>query len=66
MAPEEIALNGNEWLDRQPAGLALAVPSIIVSRETNYLLNPSNLDFRRVVDQAELLDFNLDGRLLKK
>jgi hypothetical protein len=38
---------------------------VIVPRETNYLLNPSSLDFQATVGEAELLDFNLDERLLK-
>lgn len=64
LAPEETAVIGNRWLDRDPPGLALAVPSIIVPRELNYLLNPSSPNYSDLVGAAELLDFNPDPRLL--
>lgn len=64
LAPEETALLGNRWLEEEPAGLALSVPSVIVPRELNYLLNPGHPDFQDLVGQAEELDFDPDPRLL--
>jgi RES domain-containing protein len=43
----------------------LAVPSAIVPRETNYLLNPAHPDFRRLrIGRPE--PFSLDPRMLDR
>ncbi|HEX7386564.1 MAG TPA: RES domain-containing protein [Castellaniella sp.] len=61
-APADTARLGDDWLS-SGASLALAVPSTVVIRETNYLLNPAHPDFERVVSQAEPLSFTADARL---
>lgn len=63
-APTSLADLGTAWL-RQGATAVLAVPSAIVPRETNYLLNPAHPDFARVrIGQPE--PFSLDPRILSK
>ncbi|NYT79794.1 RES domain-containing protein [Alcaligenaceae bacterium] len=63
-APSQTAAIGDEWL-KANASLALAVPSAIVPREENYLINPSHADFQALVQTAEPLTFQADRRLLK-
>lgn len=42
----------------------LAVPSVIIPQETNYLLNPQHPDFKKIkIGKPE--DFGFDPRLLK-
>jgi len=43
--------------------VALALPSIIIPQETNYLLNPAHPDFRRLAS-GPMEDFDFDQRLL--
>ena len=38
---------GDDWLERGEA-LSLAVPSVVVPRERNLILNPRHADFGRV------------------
>ena len=61
-APPQTADIGDQWLDQQ-ASLALAVPSTIVPREWNYLLNPNHPEFNQLVKQARQLNFSFDQRL---
>lgn len=54
---------GDEWISSTRSAV-LRVPSVIVPRESNFLLNPSHPDFRRVrIGTPE--PFGLDLRLLK-
>jgi len=46
-ARDKLQLMGTEWAARQSAAV-LAVPSAVVPSETNYLLNPLHLDFRKI------------------
>lgn len=62
-APPETAAIGDGWLSNR-ASLALAVPSVIVPREWNYLINPSHPDFPNFASKAVELDFSPDARLL--
>ncbi len=64
-APEETALIGDQWLQTQ-ASLALSVPSTIVPREYNYLLNPSHPAFIKAEPNIEALPFRFDPRLLAR
>lgn len=60
-APESLTDIGNRWIRAQNA-LVLAVPSAIIPRELNYLLNPLHPDFNRVrVRRPE--PFSFDPRL---
>lgn len=62
-APYETAEIGDEWLASN-ASLALAVPSVIVPREWNFILNPQHPGFEAAINSAEQLNFTLDDRLL--
>jgi RES domain-containing protein len=54
---------GEQWISSR-ASAALAVPSVIVPSELNYLINPGHPDFRKIkIGQAEPL--GIDPRLLK-
>jgi RES domain-containing protein len=54
---------GDQWVSSQ-ASAALAVPSVIVPSEMNYLINPGHSDFRKIkIGKAEALD--IDPRLLR-
>jgi RES domain-containing protein len=55
---------GNEWLAAGRA-LALAVPSIIVPEESNYLLNPAHVAFGRL-RFGRSVPFLLDPRLASR
>lgn len=46
-AREKLQAIGTEWARKQSA-VVLAVPSVVIPAETNYLLNPLHPDFRRV------------------
>lgn len=61
-APAETAAIGDEWLESLTSPV-LAVPSVVVPRETNYLLNPAHPDAETVIQSAEALEFTADTRL---
>lgn len=46
-AREKLQAIGTEWARKQSAAV-LAVPSVVIPAETNYLLNPLHPDFRRI------------------
>jgi RES domain-containing protein len=46
-ARERLRAIGAEWARRRNAAV-LAVPSVIVPAETNYVLNPAHSDFKRI------------------
>lgn len=62
-APVSTAEIGDQWL-RSAASAALAVPSTIVPREHNYLLNLHHADCRAILASAEPLAFAFDLRLV--
>lgn len=61
-APASTAEIGDGWLDSK-SSLALAVPSVVVPRETNYLINPGHPDFQALADSAREVPFTPDKRL---
>jgi RES domain-containing protein len=61
-APSELQRIGDEWVRSQRSAV-LEVPSIIVERESNYLLNPAHPDFSSVVIR-EPEPFTFDERLM--
>lgn len=62
-APDALAQIGTDWA-RAASSAALSVPSVVVPRERNVLLNPAHPDFRRVrVGRPE--PFSLDSRLAR-
>jgi RES domain-containing protein len=64
-APSETADLGDEWITTQ-SSLALCVPSSIVTRESNYLINVTHPNFSPLLDSMIELDFTMDSRLLSK
>ena len=62
-ALEALAELGARWVEEGKAAI-LAVPSAVVPKERNYLLNPAHTDFRRItVGKPE--PFSLDFRMWK-
>lgn len=63
-APLSTADIGDQWLDQTGSAL-LAVPSVIVPQEVNYLLNPAHPRHIKIIDTAEQINFSADSRLLR-
>lgn len=63
-APTDTAEIGDQWL-KSLASPILSVPSTIVPRERNYLLNIQHPDANLIVQSATRLDFQFDLRLIK-
>lgn len=61
-APASTAEIGDNWLESQ-SSLALAVPSAVVPRERNYLINPQHPHFQALVNSATEIAFTPDKRL---
>lgn len=62
-APKALATIGDRWLAKMDSAV-LAVPSVIIPKEQNYLLNPNHPDFHRIqIGSSE--PFFLDSRLLE-
>ena len=53
---------GDAWV-RLSRSAVLAVPSVIIPAELNYLLNPAHVDFRKITI-GKPVDFAFDPRLL--
>ncbi len=53
---------GDAWL-REARSVVLAVPSIIIPEELNYLLNPNHPDFKKITI-GKPQNFTFDARLL--
>jgi RES domain-containing protein len=63
-APSALASIGEQWL-RQARTAALSVPSVVIPRERNFILNPAHADFERLrVWTPE--PFAFDPRMWKK
>ncbi len=60
-APEALAERGTEWA-RSGRTAVLAVPSALVPRERNFLLNPAHPDFKKIRPHGPE-PFALDARL---
>lgn len=63
-APPETAMIGDQWLE-DCASLLLAVPSVIIPQEKNYLLNVNHPHVDRVLTSVVEVPFQADERLLK-
>jgi RES domain-containing protein len=61
-APPELQRIGDEWVQSQRSAV-LEVPSVVVERESNYLLSPAHPGFSTVVI-GEPEPFTFDERLL--
>lgn len=63
-APDSLADLGTAWA-REGVTAVLAVPSAIVPREMNYLLNPAHRDFARIrIGKPE--PFSMDPRMSRR
>lgn len=62
-APDILSQIGTEWL-RSKETAVLAVPSVIVPVEVNYLINPAHRDFRKIRIGAPQ-PFTFDPRMWK-
>ena len=62
-APDALKDVGSKWA-RSARSLALSVPSAIVKRERNILINPAHPDFSRV-KVIEMAPFSFDPRMWK-
>ncbi len=61
-APAETAAIGDDWLINNVSPV-LSVPSTIVTRESNFLLNITHPRFSEIMKTMAELDFELDRRL---
>jgi RES domain-containing protein len=62
-APQDTADLGDQWL-ASLSSVALSVPSSIVPRERNYILNVAHPRFDELIASAKQYDMSLDRRLL--
>lgn len=62
-SPETLQTIGREWLDSANT-VILQVPSVIVSLESNYVLNPLHKDFKKLIISPPK-SFIIDTRLLR-
>jgi RES domain-containing protein len=60
-APDSTRRLGDVWA-RERRSAILAVPSIIIPDETNYVINPAHPDFKKI-HIAKPVDFAFDARL---
>ncbi|MCK5691124.1 RES family NAD+ phosphorylase [Myxococcota bacterium] len=63
-APDEVANLGTEWI-KSKSTLLLHVPSAVVDKEINILINPLHPDFH-LVKLASVERFSFDSRLLPR
>ncbi|HEY1948939.1 MAG TPA: RES family NAD+ phosphorylase [Bryobacteraceae bacterium] len=59
--PTATAMIGTRWL-LEKASAALRVPSVVIPRESNYVLNPEHPEFKQIIID-EPLPFEFDVRL---
>ncbi len=62
-APQDTADLGDQWL-ASLSSVALSVPSSIVPRERNYILNVAHPRFAELMASAKQYDISLDRRLI--
>ncbi|MGB5166281.1 MAG: RES family NAD+ phosphorylase, partial [Woeseiaceae bacterium] len=63
-APSRLQEIGDDWLSNMTSAV-LAVPSVIIPEEKNYLLNPAHRDFS-ILRLTSPLRFEFDGRLASR
>jgi RES domain-containing protein len=61
-APERLAALGTAWLERGETAV-LAVPSVVIPPERNYLINPAHRDFAKI-SVSSVQPFTFDARVL--
>lgn len=62
-APHDTAEIGDDWLSNNE-GVALSVPSTIVIREQNYIINLKHPRFKEMLKTIQRLEFTMDNRLI--
>ena len=62
-APLQTAEIGDQWLSSY-SSLALAIPSVIVPREQNYVLNTKHPGYPKLIKTAKRHEISFDTRLL--
>ncbi len=62
-APDVLRRMGSDWLRARKTAV-LAVPSVVVPQEENYLLNPEHKDFGKIVRHVAV-PFQFDLRMWK-
>lgn len=62
--PEQLAAIGTGWIV-QKASLLLEIPSAVMDKENNILINPLHKEIGKV-SIAKVENFSFDSRLLKK
>lgn len=63
-APDALGRFGRDWIAERRTAI-LAVPSVLIPHESNYLLNPQHADFRRLgIGRPE--PFSFDPRMWAK
>lgn len=62
-APYELKTIGQEWIESMDM-LAMKVPSALIPKEYNFLLNPLHLDFNKI-EIISIEDFSYDERLMQ-
>lgn len=62
-APQETAEIGDDWLAENES-VALAVPSTIVTREQNYIINTNHPQFDEILETVKQLELAMDKRLV--
>jgi|SRR5271167_3601248 len=63
-APSRVQAIGDEWVT-QSTSAVLRVPSALVPGESNFLLNPGHVDFRKL-QVGEAVPFHIDRRLAER
>jgi RES domain-containing protein len=63
-APEALARLGTEWITAARTAV-LSVPSAVVPKELNYLINPEHPDFPKI-RRGDAQPFSLDPRLHRR
>ncbi len=63
-APVELTSIGERWL-RETKTVALSVPSVVIPRERNFIINPGHVDFDKL-SVASPEPFTFDPRMWKK
>jgi len=59
----EVQAIGNEWFETAASAL-LQVPSVIIPRESNFLINPKHSDYRKL-KIGQPVGFNWDSRFVR-
>lgn len=63
-APEQLADIGTEWL-KSKSSLLLEIPSAVVNKEVNILINPLHEDIKRI-SLVSVEKFSFDPRLMRE